>query len=470
MGTSFWISSLLFFTTLVSWGQALRDPAGLPVPENDEARLALRRVITAPLGEVLESEARQLTLRGGPLAVRFRVETQNGSVYLLFLNERASGFPVHGSGSAIIRRSRTDGSFQQMKIFYRDPASHRAPPRDPRLAMDSGSFVRITPEGGRSEAGRSRMDVYLFDRRLYAAVVLPVPFESLLTAPFERIRRLSAGTVDWPLLLERGDAPSSARTLALLERLRPLLPSLRVEEDGALDADGRFVHIADPAAGVEPGGFNCSGFAKWVVDGFYGPLAGGYLPVAGVKARFGEHAGNRWNAAFERQREPYFGLDWSRSLAALLSEAGGSGDGSAAVPRAATGAAELPAPLCDARREARGAAALRRGGRLPGRGSGAGAVRRRGAQAGTFLPRLDQRGEGKGPGAAPALPPGGPLSLLPAGRLLPRPGDGALRGERRRTGPGRPADPPPRRLRPPGAPADGGGILPSAPAARAAFG
>ena len=73
------------------------------------------------------------------------------------------------------------------------------------------------------------------------------------------------------------------------------------------------------------GGFNCSGFAKWVVDGFYAPLTGRISSIEDAKRRMNGR-GNRWSDRYEYERDPYFGLDWTRNLALLL------GNGSRRTP------------------------------------------------------------------------------------------------------------------------------------------
>ncbi len=312
---------VLLFLAVSGGGRLPGAPSALAVPENAEARLGWKKLITAPLDEVLAERPRLLRQREEPAAVQFRVETQGEAAYLLFLNERGSGFPVDGCGSVILKRSRKDGSFQQMKVFFRDgtpaPAgTSTRPPEGGSLQADAGSFLRLFPSGS-----RCRMDVHLLGRRLYEGVILPVPFESLLLAPFRRIQELSAGVVDWPLLLHQGDREADARTLDVLAELRRRLPALRDRDDGAQDDSGRFVSIRDLALQEGRGGFNCSGFAKWVVDGFYRPLAGRCLDVASLKSRHPESRGNRWNARYESERDPYFGLDWSRNLAGALQQA-----------------------------------------------------------------------------------------------------------------------------------------------------
>jgi hypothetical protein len=286
-----------------AWGQTRPELTPPPFPENVEARLALQKVVEAPVGEILAAPTRTIRLREPGRRVQFRVDAQGDFLYLQFLNERSGTgeFPVDGSGSFIIKRSRRDGSFQQLKIFYRN---------------QPGSFVRVFPD-----ADRSRMDVYLFGRRVYGEVILPAHFDSLLFSPFERIVRLSGAAVSWPLLLYGGEVESDRRVLDLLATLRGLLPALHDREDGAQDERGRFVRIADLAPQEGPGGFNCSGFAKWIVDGFYAPIAGRLLPIETLKDKPLERRGNGWSRKVERERDPYFGLDWSRNLAVRLMEA-----------------------------------------------------------------------------------------------------------------------------------------------------
>jgi hypothetical protein len=93
-------------------------------------------------------------------------------------------------------------------------------------------------------------------------------------------------------------------------------------DDGAMDSSGRLVFIAtgNPApSGL--GGFNCSGFAKWVIDGFYSPLTGSLTNIDTLRSRDSDLLGRAWSAKFEEEQDPYFGLDWSRGLARALAEA-----------------------------------------------------------------------------------------------------------------------------------------------------
>lgn len=85
-----------------------------------------------------------------------------------------------------------------------------------------------------------------------------------------------------------------------------------------MDADGRLVFIESLEGMDNRGGFNCSGFAKWVVDGLYEPLTGTYLPVEPLRRKHLDYRGTRWSRRLEDTRDPYFGLDWTRNLALHL--------------------------------------------------------------------------------------------------------------------------------------------------------
>ena len=206
-----------------------------------------------------------------------------------------------GTGTFIIKRSTGDGSFLHAKVF---------------LQNDPDCFLRLFPSDD-----RTIMDVVLFGSPVQTQVVLPISFDRLLTAPLSRIMDLSSSSVDWSLVLAPPQRPEDVRILQVVRAIRARLPGLRDRDDGAMDAEGRLVAIATglPDASGK-GGFNCSGFAKWVIDGFYAPLAGHDTDIMALKSRDAMRE-NKWSARFEEELDPYFGLDWSRGLARSLAQA-----------------------------------------------------------------------------------------------------------------------------------------------------
>lgn len=270
------------------------------VEENYEYRQRLKSLITAPKEEVLKAPSRIFTQGLTAQRVKFRVETRGNSFYLLFLNEKNRVFPIAGRGNYIIKRGLEMGEFKQIKIFYRN---------------DPGSFIRIFPAGERSE-----MDVFLFGKSVYNKTILPLPLENFLTLSFSRVIALSGSVLKWPLLLMRGDRELDRRIEDIISLLRARLPFLEDTDDGAQDSEGSFVLIKNGVKQEDAvnGGFNCSGFTKWITDGFYYPLTGSYLDIERLKVKHLDFRGNRWSLPYEEERDPYFGLDWSRNLAVNL--------------------------------------------------------------------------------------------------------------------------------------------------------
>jgi hypothetical protein len=276
------------------------------VPENLEVRDRYREVVLGSLRENASAPAAVYSQADGS-RVQFRTERSESALYTLFLNQRDKDFPIDSSGSWIIKRSTEDGGFLQAKVYYRS---------------DPGCFLRLFPQGS-----RTLLEVTLYGVPVVRRAQLPVAFSSLLTSPFARVVELSRSLVRWELLLWRGEPAADSRLLEASGRIRSALGGLRVADDGALDEEGRYIRIADGSRQGPAGGLNCSGFAKWVVDGFYGPLSGGrLLGVEQLKRRNLELRGNRWSAGHELDRDPYFGLDWARNLASALGRAYGEAE------------------------------------------------------------------------------------------------------------------------------------------------
>ncbi|MCX7039958.1 MAG: hypothetical protein NT005_12605 [Spirochaetes bacterium] len=294
----------------VAAARASCSPAsGLAVPENAEARMALKEAIFGSVRAAAAQPRRVIEQPASRSKVAFEADVQEGALYLVFANQAGAGFPIAGAGTFIIKRSMRDGSLLQAKVF---------------LQPDPGCFLRISPLDG---GARTSMSLYLFGEPFQRDIVVPARFEGLLTAPVSRLMQLTSTAVDWPLALPPARSPADQRIARVVAALRSRLARLRDVEDGAMSRDGTFVLIADGspqrgAASKGPkGGFNCSGFAKWVVDGFIRPLTGSLTDIAWLSERDTSSRGNRWSAPREEERDPYFGLDWTRNLARALEQA-----------------------------------------------------------------------------------------------------------------------------------------------------
>jgi hypothetical protein len=307
MRTLSWLRPTLLLVLAVRAGAAFGSPSiGAPLQklsllENWEARARFRDTIFAAVGDAAAHRPVIVGQSDGAAKVSFRADAQSGALYLVFANQDGREFPVAGAGAFIIKRSLKDGSFLQAKVFVQN---------------DPGCYLRLFPR-----SDRTVMDIFLFGMPFQTQIVLPVAFDRLLTSPVERIIDLSSSSVDWPLVLSPSQGQADQRLSQVLTVIRARLKSLRDLDDGAMDQSGRLVYIASGTpAPAGRGGFNCSGFAKWVVDGFFAPLTGRNTDIAALKSRDALRGG-RWSSRYEEELDPYFGLDWTRGLARAVAQA-----------------------------------------------------------------------------------------------------------------------------------------------------
>jgi hypothetical protein len=239
------------------------------------------------------------TLPGGG-RIEVRAEAAGRDEFLVILarelrtGEKGPGtFPGWAQGSWILSRRRDTGVPTRIRVFPRS---------------DPYTYVQFFP----LDAGKCRMDMVIYDAYVIRSLPLPVPFERLLTLPVEEIYALAGNK--FPRRYFDPD-PANYRDLRIfMSRLRERLPELEFQDDGAFDEKGRYVYIATLEEQKEKPGLNCSGFAKWVVDGILRPVTGERLPIQALKAPFGQR-GSSFSGIWEELRDPFFGLDWTRNLA-----------------------------------------------------------------------------------------------------------------------------------------------------------
>jgi hypothetical protein len=280
------------------FGQYLRHSEESLFPDNSAARFYLEELIFAPVREIPRVDREFVEPYPGAPEVLYRTRQQNDHIYQLFLNDHEGRFPVYGAGSYIIKRSLEDGAFVQVKIFLR---SHE------------GFFARIFPSGG-----RSRMNLFINGKQLYNDIPVPLRFAEVLLLPFGEVVKATRHLVDWSLLRPTGTDAAYEAVATMVSRAREALLLLPDAEDGAMDAHGELVYIESLGAMEELPGFNCSGFAKWVCDGIYQARRGSFMEIDPLKEKHLELRGTGWTTPREEERDPYFGLDWTRNLARTL--------------------------------------------------------------------------------------------------------------------------------------------------------
>ncbi len=270
--------------------------------DTSEARRSMRTSFTAPAAEIALRATRVIGQSGGRL-VRYSAEASSDSVYQIFAPEHAGAYPVFGAGTYIVRHDRRTASIDQVKVF---------------LLTHPGFFVRIFPDGE-----RSRMDLYVNHVMTYRNVRIPFEFDRVLTEPFSRIVESTRSIVAWDIVSPDVGDSRHLLVAGMVDSIRAALPSLEDADDGAMDVAGNAVFISTREPQLTSAGMNCSGFAKWVADGLFGPRTGGYLTIDRLSERHHGMRGTGWSAAFEDERDPFFGLDWTRNIATALSESTG---------------------------------------------------------------------------------------------------------------------------------------------------
>jgi hypothetical protein len=274
-------------------GYALDVPTRA-IQDDSSLRILLRDTwFTEVPGKVLTRPPVLHTLPGGD---RVRIWAENGpeELTVVLAREINGTFPGWAQGSWRLTRRRDTGAPDRIQVFLRsDPAAYV-------------QFRPLTPD-------KSLMDVVLYDAYVARSKPLGLPFDRLLTAPLEDVLDIAGDT--FPRRYFEPDPEMYRDARAFIGRLRQRLPEVRYRDDGALDEDGRYVFIETLQEQDGPGGLNCSGFAKWVVDGILRPLTGERLTVPPLKAPFGDR-GSSLTGVYEQVRDPFFGLDWTRNLAA----------------------------------------------------------------------------------------------------------------------------------------------------------
>jgi hypothetical protein len=250
---------------------------------------------TEAADRVLNQKAFIHTLPGGG-RIQVRAEAGKDEFMIVLARERNNSYPGWAQGSWILTRRKDDGSPSRIRVFLRS---------DPYIYVQFRPFTE----------DRCLMDVVLYDAYVARSVPLPYALERLMVVPIEEI--LSTAGSKFPRHYF-DPQPEMYRDLRVfMSRLRDRLPELQYQDDGAIDAEGRYVYINTLQTQEGARGLNCSGFAKWVVDGILRPFTGERLPIPPLKEPFGER-GSSLTEIYEPLRDPFFGLDWTRNLASQV--------------------------------------------------------------------------------------------------------------------------------------------------------
>jgi len=209
-------------------------------------------------------------------------------------------FPGWAQGSWMLARNKTTGAESLIRIFLRS---------------DQFTYIQFRP----LDDDKCLMDAVLYGAYMTRSLPVAVNFNRLYTMPLNDIFKLIEGK--FPLRYYEPDPSNYRDNRTFVANVRERLGELRFADDGAIDENGNYVFInsllSQPPATA---GLNCSGFAKWLIDGIIRPVTGKRLPIKPLSVPFGLR-GSSFTVNWEESRDVFFGLDWIRNLAA---EANGS--------------------------------------------------------------------------------------------------------------------------------------------------
>ncbi|MDR2739658.1 MAG: hypothetical protein LBB68_07485 [Treponema sp.] len=273
---------------------ALDLPIGR-IPDDSSLRISLVDSWFIEVPSVVLNKRRTLQTLSGGGRVEVRAEAAGDEFMIILARELNGSFPGWAQGSWVLTRRRDDGSPVRIRMFPQ---------------TDFNSYIQFRP----FSADKCVMDVVIYNAYVVNSLPLPIPFERLFVLPLEEVLSLTNGKFPQRYFEPQVDSYRDVRKF--ISELRERVPGLSFRDDGAIDENGRYVFIKDLS--IQPGepGLNCSGFAKWVVDGILKPLTGERLPIGPLKAPFGER-GSGLTAPYEELRDPFFGLDWTRNLASI---------------------------------------------------------------------------------------------------------------------------------------------------------
>jgi hypothetical protein len=227
--------------------------------------------------------------------IQVRSETAGQELMVILARERSGDYPGWIQGSWIVNRSMQDGATLRIRIFLRS---------------DPYTYIQFRP----SAEDRSEMDVVLYDGYAIRSLPIPLSLERILYMPLNDV--LASAGNKFPQKYFDPSAELYADTRNFISSVRKRLPELQFQDDGAIDENGQYVYIETLAPQPSSNsGLNCSGFAKWIVDGLLRPLTGQRLSISPLKLPYGER-GSSFTDTYEEARDPFFGLDWTRNLAA----------------------------------------------------------------------------------------------------------------------------------------------------------
>jgi hypothetical protein len=304
MRNYFFLFSFFFLLLYAAFGQDL--PLSRIVDDSALRTSVKETWLVETPNRVLSRPSVLNTLPGGG-RVELRVEASKDEFMVIFARElknsngngnganRVGSFPGWAQGSWILIRSKDNGDATRIRIFLRS---------------DPYTYIEFRP----FSADKCQMDVVLYNAYIVRSVTLPVTMERLYTMQLTEVLNLAGN--QFPRRYFEPNPDDYRLQRQFIAKVREKIKGLEFADDGAIDQKGNFVYINTGLEQKGQPGLNCSGFAKWLIDGILRPITGERLELSALKEPFGDR-GSSLTEIWEK-RDPFFGLDWIRNLASAV--------------------------------------------------------------------------------------------------------------------------------------------------------
>lgn len=282
--------------------------------ESDEVRLGIKNTwLEAELNTLLMLKSE---LRSDRYGRQFSVTQQKDPSGTLVAIEIAPIETVGARGKWVLYRRLLDGVSDHVRIY---PVS------------DPGVFIELRSDNDNPERGKTLLGMSVYGAWACRDIPLGIPFIRIFTSSFASIVSMTSLLVPWNFL--DSDSLCYREVISASAIVREGLKSLVYLEDGAFNEKGEPVMILDGspqnpaellkalAPGQNPkdvvGGVNCSGFAKWIIDGIVRPRAGSQLFINSLKTQTSS-PDTLFTEPYRENRDLFFALDWTRHLASAV--------------------------------------------------------------------------------------------------------------------------------------------------------
>lgn len=282
--------------------------------ESDEVRFGIKTTwLEAELNTLLMLKSE---LWSDSYGRQFSVSQQKDPSATLVAIEIVPMETVGSRGKWVLYRRLLDGVSERVRIY---------PVSDPRV------FIELRSDGDYPERGKTLLGMSVYGAWACRDIPLGIPFIRTFTSSFASIVSMTPLLVPWTFL--DGDSVRYREVISASVIVREGLKSLVYLEDGAFNEKGEPVMILDgspqkPAEllkalslGQNPkdvvGGVNCSGFAKWIIDGIVRPRAGSQLFINPLKTQTSS-PDTLFTEPYRENRDLFFALDWTRHLASAV--------------------------------------------------------------------------------------------------------------------------------------------------------